>query len=327
VAKAAEDAETGNAKLSRRSVLLASPGVAAKLKTERTQSGPLIIAVAGEEDEITEGLVTIRNAALLAAFDAMEPGPSEARITIIPAGLKNVIAVLEGSDPVLRSQYVIVSAHYDHVGTREGGGDTIYNGANDNASSVAAMIETASALARARPRPRRSIVFIAFFGEEKGLIGSRYYAAHPVYPLEKTIVQINLEQLGRTDDTEGPRVAAATLTGFDYSEVGQILQNAARPLGVKILEHPKYSDEFFERSDNEALARRGIPAHTLSVAYAFPDYHKVSDEWPKLDYRNMALVTRALTFGVLAIANRTAPPKWTTDNPSAEKYAHPATQP
>ncbi len=97
-----------------------------------------------------------------------------------------------------------VTAHYDHIGVKaQGEGDTIFNGANDNASGISALIEIARAIARSPKRPLRSIAFIAFFGEERGLVGSRYYARNPVFPIDKTYAQINLEQLGRTDDSEG----------------------------------------------------------------------------------------------------------------------------
>jgi Zn-dependent M28 family amino/carboxypeptidase len=235
-------------------------------------------------------------------------------ITFVPPGLKNVIGVLPGRS----KEYVLLTAHYDHVGMEAdaaGGTDNISNGANDNASSIAALIETARAL-KGR-KPLRSIVFIAYFGEEKGLVGSRYYARHPVFPIKDTVAQLNLEQLGRTDDLEGPRVAAATLTGYDRSNMGAILRAAAAPLQVRIYKHPKFSEAFFARSDNEALAKLGVPAHTMSVAYGFPDYHKASDEWDKLDYDNMARITRAISAGVWRLANRTQRPILSAVPPAA----------
>ena len=226
-------------------------------------------------------------------------------VTNIPPGQRNIIGVVRGRDPVLKDTYVLVTAHYDHVGAViKEGPDTIFNGANDNASSVSALIEMARAISSARFKPRRSIAFIGYFGEESGLVGSRYYASKPVFPIDKTYAQVNLEQLGRTDDVEGPRVKAATVTGWDRSGVGPALAAAARPLGIRIYKHEKYSEEFFERSDNEALAKLGVPAHTVSVAYAFSDYHALGDEAGKLDYANMTAVTRALRVGVVALANR-----------------------
>ena len=138
--------------------------------------------------------------------------------------VKNVVGVLRGSDPVLKDTYVLVTAHYDHVGMKPSGeGDRIFNGANDDASGTVSVIELAKAFASMKERPKRSIVFMTFFGEEKGLVGSRYYGAHPIFPIEKTVAGINIEQVGRTDDSEGPQVASVGVTGFDFSEVGAII--------------------------------------------------------------------------------------------------------
>ena len=237
------------------------------------------------------------------------------RITAVPGGLRNVVGVLEGSHPKLKNTYVLVTAHYDHVGMK--GETEVFNGANDNASGVAALIEIARAMAASPTRPRRSVAFIAYFGEELGMVGSRYYAQNPVFPIEDTYAQVNFEQLGRTDDLEGARVRAATVTGWDRSDMGKILAAAATPFGVRIYKHEKFSDAFFERSDNEALARKGVPAHTISVAYGFPDYHEGGDEAGKLDYSNMTRVTRALRAGITRLANRTLPLKLREGSPEA----------
>jgi hypothetical protein len=220
-------------------------------------------------------------------------------------GERNVVGLLPG----ITGEYVIVSAHYDHVGIcKPGEQDPICNGANDDASGVASMIEIAARLAK-RAKLRRNVVFIAFFGEEKDLSGSVFYAENPVFDLNKTVAQINLEHTGRTDDLEGPNPRTLEVTGFDYCEVGAILAAAAPP-GVKFSKRPKWSDEAFVRSDNEPLARKGVPAHTLGAAFMFPDYHQPGDEWQKLDYTNMAVITDAAAAGIAALANRPTAPKW-----------------
>src|SRR5262249_541022 len=169
--------------------------------------------------------------------------------------LRNVVGLLRGSDPALKESYVIVSAHYDHIGMLPTGeGDRINNGANDDGSGTVSVIELASALASLKQRPKRSVVFIAWFGEEKGLQGSRYYARPPVFPLEKTVAMVNLEHLGRTDDSEGPRLNSATLTGFDFTDLGPIFRNAGEKTGVDVYKSEKNSDAFFPLSDNQALA-------------------------------------------------------------------------
>ena len=235
--------------------------------------------------------------------------------------VKNVIGVLRGSDPILKDTYVLVTAHYDHVGMKPSGeGDRIFNGANDDASGTVSVIELAKAFASMKERPKRSIVFMTFFGEEKGLVGSRYYGAHPIFPIEKTVAGINIEQVGRTDDSEGPQVASVGVTGFDFSEVGAIIKAAGAKTGINVWKHPVNSDKYFGASDNQALADQGIPAHTISVAYGFPDYHGVGDEANKIDYDNMAKVDRAVALAVATIANDTSAPKWDENNPKAAKY-------
>jgi hypothetical protein len=235
--------------------------------------------------------------------------------------LRNVVGLLRGSDPALRETYVIVSAHYDHVGMRaDGEGDRIFNGANDDGSGTVSVIELASALATLKQKPKRSLVFIAWFGEEKGLQGSRYYARRPVFPLERTVAMVNLEHMGRADDNEGPKPDSATLTGFDYTDLPLAFKAAGEKTGVKVYKHEKNSDSFFGRSDNQALADQGVPAHTLCVAFIFPDYHGLGDHWEKVDYPNLAKVNRMVALALVTIANSDQEPKWNEANPKTEKY-------
>ncbi len=246
--------------------------------------------------------------------------PAEAEPTT-PTIVRNVIGVLRGSDPVLRDSYVLVTAHYDHVGIKANEvGDKIFNGANDDASGTVSVIELAKVFASMKERPKRSIVFMTFFGEEKGLVGSRYYGKNPIFPIEKTIAGINIEQVGRTDDSEGPQVASLGVTGFDFSDVGAIIKQAGEKTGINVWKHPVNSDKYFGASDNQALADQGIPAHTISVAYAFPDYHRPGDEAHKIDYDNMVKVNRAVAVAVEQIAHSPAIPKWDDKNPKAAKY-------
>lgn len=238
---------------------------------------------------------------------------------------RNVAGILRGSDAVLKDTYVIVSAHYDHVGVKTEGcdsavADCINNGANDDGSGTVGVVEIAQALAKLNPRPKRSILFITFFGEEMGLVGSRFYGRHPVVPLAKTIAQVNMEQIGRTDDSEGPQVSTAAVTGFDFSDVGATLERAGASAGVKVYKHPKKSDAYFSRSDNQSLADAGVPAHTLGVAFEFPDYHGVGDEWQKIDFANMERIVRAVALGVLLLADNPREPRWNESNPKTAQY-------
>ncbi|MBL8216439.1 MAG: M28 family peptidase [Bryobacterales bacterium] len=263
---------------------------------------------------------------LVAAWKAMPFGDTKAVASLkIPEpveqniALHNVIGVLPGSDPVLRDSYVIVSAHYDHIGRGGDGADSIFNGANDDASGTASLLGIAEALARS-PRPKRSVVFLALFGEEKGLLGAYYYARNPAFPVDKTVGNINLEHLGRTDDSEGARVNGVSVTGYDFSNLPAHMGEAAKTFGVSLTKHPEHSDDFFARSDNLAFAEVGIPAHTFCVAFEFPDYHGLRDHWDKLDYENMTNVTRALAAGIVAVADDAQAPAWDKDNPRTEKY-------
>jgi Zn-dependent M28 family amino/carboxypeptidase len=181
-------------------------------------------------------------------------------------------------------------------------------------------MEIAAALSKLKQKPKRSIVFMTVFGEEKGLLGSRYYGRHPIFPIEKTVADVNLEQIGRTDDSEGPQVATCAVTGFDFSDVGEIFKAAGDLVGIKVFKHPTKSDSYFGRSDNQALADQGVPAHTLSVAYEYPDYHRVGDHWDKVDYDNMVKVDRMVALGLLMIANNPIEPKWNEANPKSARY-------
>jgi hypothetical protein len=231
--------------------------------------------------------------------------------------VKNVAGLLRGSDPKLKDTYVIVSGHYDHVGVQ---GDRIYNGANDDASGTSAMLTLAEAVARLPQRPKRSILFIAYFGEEKGMLGSRYYGAHPLFPLSRTIANLNLEQVGRTDDSDGTNLKSVYVTGFDYSNLRDWLTDAGRETGVHFSKHGQSSDAFFGRSDNQSLADAGVPAHTLVTAFMYPDYHQPGDHWEKIDYDNMATVTRAIGVAVVRLANSSKPVEWNEGNPKAASY-------
>lgn len=273
-------------------------------------------------------VITVHDPRVIKAYDIMKPGPSVAELSLRlraqiekPVKLRNVIGLLRGSDPALKDTYVLVTAHYDHIGVRQGmEGDNIFNGANDDGSGTVSVIELASALSALKQRPKRSVVFMTFFGEEKGLLGARYYARHPVFPIAKTVANINLEQVGRTDSSEGPQLANASVTGFDYSEIGTILETAGKMTGVQVYKHEQNSDSFFARSDNQALADQGVPAHTLCTAFVYPDYHGAGDHWDKIDYANMEKVDRMVGLGVIMIANNPESPKWNEANPKAARY-------
>lgn len=273
-------------------------------------------------------VLTIHDPEAIRFLDSLPIGTTTAKLSMqLPmkedraVQLRNVVGLLPGSDPVLKDTYVLVTAHYDHIGIRPGASaDNINNGANDDGSGTVSVIELASALSSMKTRPKRSILFMTFFGEEKGLLGSRHYGRHPIFPLEKTVADVNLEHVGRTDDVEGDKTGTATLTGFDFSDMGPIFKKAGELTGVNVYKHEKNSDSFFGRSDNQAMADAGVPAHTLCVAFIFPDYHQVGDHWDKVNYPNLAKTNRMVALALTMIANSTETPKWNEANPKTARY-------
>lgn len=273
-------------------------------------------------------MITLHGEDTGAIFDRLEAGATDATATIRLDGptessvkVRNVVGVIRGSDPELAETCVLLTGHYDHIGIGTPvDGDAIYNGANDDGSGTVSVIEIASALAKLSPPPRRSMVFVCVYGEERGLLGSRHYAANPVFPLNRTIANINLEHVGRTDDDEGPSVNRIMVTGHDYSEVTGYLMGAAEHTGIEVFHHPLNSDRFFASSDNVAFARHGVPAHTVCTAFIFPDYHGAGDHWDLVDYDNMAIVCRTVAAALVDLANCRTPPRWTEDHRRTDPY-------
>lgn len=273
-------------------------------------------------------VLTLHGPAAIKFYDGLAAGAGAAMADVNLAAattravkLRNVAGVLRGSDPALKDTYVMLTAHYDHLGmVNTPNGKVIYNGANDDGSGTVSVIEIASAMAAMKQRPKRSILFLAVFGEERGLLGSRYYGRNPLVPFARTVADVNLEQMGRTDDDEGPQISRTGMTGFDFSDMGTIFAGAGARTGVEVFKHKVNSDKYFAHSDNQALADKGVPAHTLSVAYGFPDYHGLGDKWHKLDYDNMAKVGRMVALGVWTLANDPKAPQWNVNNKLAAPY-------
>jgi Peptidase family M28 len=213
----------------------------------------------------------------------------------------NVLGVIRGSDPALKNEYVLVDGHYDHLGIgRPVNGDSIYNGADDDASGVTAVLEIARQMLRG-PKPKRTVVFAAMMGEEVGLLGTNWFIAHPPIPLDDMVANLEIEMIGRPDSLAGG-VGRAWLTGYERSTMGDEL--AAN--GIPIVADKRPDQHFFERSDNIAFAKRGIPAHTLSTFNLHSDYHQPSDDISKIDFVHMAGVINA---GARAVRLLTDGPK------------------
>ena len=208
----------------------------------------------------------------------------------------NVIGVLNGKS--LSDEYVVVSAHYDHLGIKkEKQGDNIYNGANDNASGVTAVLTLAEHFKKLDLN-ERSIIFIAFTAEEMGLRGSRYFgkAINP----DNFVAGVNIEMIG-TESEYGRNTA--WITGFDRSSFGEIIQKNLSNTKYKIMSDPYPKQNLFFRSDNAPLARLGIPAHTFSTTAVGKDshYHKVTDEYKTLDIENIKESIDLISIGILSI--------------------------
>jgi len=270
----------------------------------------------------------VHSSEVVKAYDSLKLGINRGTVSLSvpapmerPVRLRNVVGLLRGSDATLSDTYILVTAHYDHVGidpSREP--DPIFNGANDDGSGTVSVIELASAMSRLNPRPKRSLVFMAVFAEEKGLMGSRYYVRHPLFPLAKTIANVNLEVLGRTDGQEGSYRNKAALTGFEYSDLGDVFVKSGRLLGVEVYRHTKFSDAFYARSDNFSFAEQGIVAHSLCAGFLFPDLHGPQDHWDKIDYPNLEKLNRLTAVALWMIAENPAVPKWNALAPKAGPY-------
>ncbi len=246
-----------------------------------------------------------------AALSAMAAGTAVRLDTALVAGDRtrtwNVVGRLPGSDASASAEVVVLSAHLDHLGARPpaaaGVSDSIYNGADDDASGVVAVLELARLLA-AGPRPRRPVVFAFFGSEESGGFGARYFVDRPVVPLSDILADLQVEMIGRPD----PAVAAGTvwLTGYDRSTLGPLL--AAQ--GARLVADPHPDQRFFERSDNIRFARRGVVAHTVSSYGLHREYHQPSDEFAHINVAHMRDAIASLVAPVRWLATTTDTPSW-----------------
>jgi Zn-dependent M28 family amino/carboxypeptidase len=237
---------------------------------------------------------------------------------------RNVIARLEGADPELRDEYVVYTAHWDHFGKDASlEGDQIFNGALDNASGTAVLLELAEAFTKAAERPKRSVLFLAVTAEEQGLLGTRWYAEHPLYPLEKTLANINIDginQWGRTRDV--------VVVGLGNSTLDELVTAAARTQDRVIVPDAEPEKGFFYRSDHFELAKQGVPALYTDAGvdfigkpagygmqkreeYTERDYHKPSDEVkPDWDLSGAVADAQLLLDVGYRVAQATTWPEW-----------------
>jgi Zn-dependent M28 family amino/carboxypeptidase len=220
----------------------------------------------------------------------------------------NVVGILEGSDPALRNEYVVFSAHMDHVGVGapDERGDSIFNGADDDASGTVAVVEIAQAMASLPTRPRRSTLFLLVSGEEKGLWGSEYFAANPSVPASQMVADLNMDMVGRN----WPDTIVAI--GKEHSDLGSTLErvNAAHPeLRMTAIDDLWPEESFYTRSDHYNFAVKGVP-----ILFFFngthADYHGRDDEPEQIDGEKAARIARLVFYLGAEIANVDARPAW-----------------
>ncbi len=227
----------------------------------------------------------------------------------------NVAGYLEGTDPKLKHEYILVSAHFDHVGMGKQGGqpytaeDSIFNGARDNAFGTVALLSAAQSFAKLRPK--RSVLFVAFTGEELGLLGSRYYAEHPLLPLNQCVFNLNNDGAGYNN------VNLISVLGLDRTGARKEIETAASKFGLTVLGDPAPEQNLFDRSDNVNFAVKGIPSPTFSPGFREFDeaimktYHQASDNPETVDFEYLIKFCKTYVYAARLIANKATPPKWT----------------
>jgi Zn-dependent M28 family amino/carboxypeptidase len=224
---------------------------------------------------------------------------------------ENVLGYIEGSDK--KEEVVVITAHYDHIGIGTPvKGDSIYNGADDDASGTSAVMELAQAFAKAKQKgdgPRRSLLFIAFSAEEKGLLGSTYYVNLPVFPLQNTVTNLNIDMIGRIDSAHLGKPDYVSIVGSNrYSNELHQLNEAVNAQYTKLDFDYKHNalddpDRWYERSDQYNFGKNGIPVIFFSTE-DHADYHKPSDSADKIEYETMKKRTQMIFHLAWELANR-----------------------
>tara|TARA_R110002124_G_scaffold57700_7_gene161437 strand:+ start:15358 stop:16860 length:1503 start_codon:yes stop_codon:yes gene_type:complete len=223
---------------------------------------------------------------------------------------RNVVAVIEGTDPQLKDEYVMLSAHYDHlgIGKPNAEGDSIYNGARDNAVGTSALLQAANYFGK-NP-PKRSILLCAWTAEEKGLLGSSYFADNPPLPLKQIVFNLNIDNGGYND------TSLVTVIGMGRSSVDHHISEAAKAYGLKAISDPAPEQGLYDRSDNVSFAKKGIPAPTFSLGFTAFDaeigkyYHQVTDHVDNFDLDYALKYWKSYILSAESIANDPKKPLW-----------------
>ncbi len=319
------------------------------VQSKVTEQFDLVAADNNMSRAAIEGWITLNQATRLFAlagqdFDALKKRAATRAFTPVPLGVtasmtlnstirtvdsRNVVGKIQGSDPALKDEYVIFTSHWDHYGIGpEINGDKIYNGALDNATGIGGMIELGRAFAKLPVAPKRSLLFLAVTAEEQGLLGSDFYARHPVYPLKKTVAVVNMDALniyGRTKDL--------TVVGLGASDLDDYARDAAAAQGRVVRADPKPENGGYFRSDHFPFAKQGVPAinagggddyigrpegwgRKVQDAYTAQHYHKPSDEIRPDWNLSGAMEDLQIYYAVAARAADTA--RWPDWKPGSE---------
>lgn len=226
----------------------------------------------------------------------------------------NVIGLLEGTDPELKDEYLLITAHFDHVGTGKNGGspytpeDSIFNGARDNAMGTTALLGALQALAEAPPK--RSVIFLAVTGEEIGLLGSQYYAENPLIPMEQVIFNLNTDGAGYNDPSY------VSIVGFGRTGTDGLVEAASNIFGLDVFPNPAPEQNLFDRSDNVSFAKLGVPALCFSPGLTEFDeeistyYHQAADNPDSIDFDYLQKFCQALARTARLIADDEDRPFW-----------------
>jgi hypothetical protein len=215
----------------------------------------------------------------------------------------NAVGKLAGRDATLGKDAILLTAHLDHLGVRGTGPDTIYNGADDDASGTTAVLELAEALAKGK-RPKRTVIFALFGSEEAGGFGVQHFISAPPVPLDHIVANLEFEMIGRPDAKVPPHTL--WLTGYDRSDLGPELARR----GAKLVADPHPEQQFFMRSDNIDLAYEGVIAQTVSSFGLHTDYHRPSDDLSHIDFAHMTDAIRSMLQPVVWLANSNFKPEW-----------------
>ena len=272
------------------------------LENDLTEDDFHLIWVLDSDKEIANSLSSEKKVAISIDFSGAEKKPFVCH---------NIVAYIEGTDPVLKNEYIVYGAHYDHVGvgTPDATGDSIYNGARDNGVGTVSLMQMAKNLGK-HPT-KRSALFIFFTAEELGLLGSDYYVKNPLLPLENMVYLLNSDNAGYND------TSLITIFGLYRTNMSDHFKTAASAFGLTAIDDPAPEQNLFDRSDNVNFAKKGVPAPTFSMGFSsfsghlLETYHQPSDVAETIDYDYLVKFYKSYILTGRLIANDPTRPFWT----------------